>query len=42
MSGGPVINGSGEVVGINVAVSREEVMMTPTVGILDAILKEEE
>lgn len=42
MSGGPVINGSGEVVGINVAVSREEVIMTPTVGILDIILKEEE
>jgi hypothetical protein len=42
MSGGPVINSAGEVVGINVAVSREEVIMTPTVGILDVISREEE
>lgn len=42
MSGGPVVNSLGEVVGINVAVAREEVLVTPTIGILDVILKEEE
>jgi len=41
MSGGPVINSKGEAVGINVAVSRDEVIMTPLVGILDALPKEE-
>lgn len=41
MSGGPVINANGEVVGINVAVSRDEVLMTPLVGILNILPKEE-
>jgi hypothetical protein len=42
MSGGPVVNADGEVVGINVAVSRDEVIMTPIVGILDILTKEED
>lgn len=41
MSGGPVINSNGEVVGINVAVSRDEVLMTPLVGILNVFPKED-
>ena len=42
MSGGPVVNADGEVVGINVAVSRDEVIMTPVIGILDILTKEED
>jgi hypothetical protein len=41
MSGGPVVNSAGKVVGINVAVGRDEVLMTPTVGLFDAIIREE-
>jgi hypothetical protein len=42
MSGGPVVNGAGEVVGINVAVSRDEVLITPTIGLFDTIVHEED
>ena len=42
MSGGPVVNANGEVVGINVAVSRDEVIMTPIIGILDILTKQED
>lgn len=41
MSGGPVVNSAGKVVGINVAVGRDEVLMTPTIGLFDAIIREE-
>lgn len=41
MSGGPVVNSAGQVVGINVAVARDEVLMTPTVGLFDNIILEE-
>jgi hypothetical protein len=41
MSGGPVFNSNGEVVGINVAVSNNQVMITPVVGIKDVLSKEE-
>lgn len=36
MSGGPVFNSKGQVVGINVAVSMDQVMITPVVGILNS------
>jgi hypothetical protein len=41
MSGGPVINSKGEVVGINVAVGADAVFMTPVVGVLDRFAKED-
>ena len=41
MSGGPVVNSAGKVVGINIAVGTDEVLMTPTVGLFDAIIREE-
>lgn len=41
MSGGPVLNAKGEVVGINVAVGPDAVFMTPVVGVLDRISKED-
>ena len=37
MSGGPVIDSEGKVVGINVAVTNELVIMTPIIGILNSI-----
>jgi hypothetical protein len=41
MSGGPVINSRGEAVGINVAVGGDAVFMTPLVGVLDRMPKED-
>lgn len=42
MSGGPVLNSKGEVVGINVAVGEDAVLMTPVVGVLDRLPKLED